>query len=186
MLHEIGVELGAALVAQGCPLKVFDGPESTKTTTYARERIVLEYADSDSFSAPRSQHRNPKHRMTRNVAAKITIFAQSAAAGATEWEHYRRAEHILDLVLVAMEKVIVARKSAWNVGSGKFISPEDLKASESIGGAVYELAFTVERSVFEQKWNGSVKEQVTDFAITSSDRIILANGPEDQTSETNC
>jgi len=187
VIHEIGVELGAALVAQGCPLKVVDGSEPTKTSTYARERIVIEHDDGDGFGPVRSQHRNPKLRMVRTVAAKVTIFAQSPAPGAQEWEHIRRAEHILDLVLVALEKVVVARKNAWSVKGGKFVLPDDLKASDTIGGAVYELTFTVERGVYEQKWNGTIREQVSGLTIiASNDLITLANGPTGQTAETNC
>lgn len=186
MLHEIGVELGFALAAQGCPLKVIDGPEPTKTTTFARERIVLEHDDGDSFGPTRSQHRNPKFRMVRSVAAKITIHAQSAADGATAWEHRRRAEHVLDLVLVALEKVVVARKNGWTPKGGGFVRADDLQKSEVAGGAVYELTFTVERGVYEQKWNGDVRPQVSGVTITGTDRITLANGPSDQTPETAC
>ncbi len=186
MLHEIGVELGAALAAQGCPLRVVDGPEATKTTTWARERIVIEHDDGDGFAPVRSQHRNPKFRMVRNVAAKVTVYAKSPAEGAMDWEHRRRAEHVLDLVLVALEKVLVARKNGWTPKGGAFIKPDDLQNSEVAGGAVYELKFTVERGVFEQKWNGDIRAQVSGVTITGTDLITLANGPVDQVPETNC
>lgn len=186
MIHEIGVELGVALAAEGCPLKVVDGPEPTKTTTYARERIVIEHDDGDSFGPVRSQRPNPKHRMNRNVAAKVTIYAQSAAPGALDWEHRRRAEHALDLVLVALEKVIVARKNGWTLKGGGFVQPEDLQKSECAGGVAYELKFTVERGVYEQKWNGDIRPQVTGVTITGTDRITTKNGPSDQVPETAC
>lgn len=186
MLHEIGIELGAALAAQGCPFKVFDGPERTQTTTFARDRIVIEHDDGDAFTAVRGQRANPKHRMTRNVAAKITIYAQVKAAGSLDWEHRRRAEHVLDLVLVGLEKVILARKNGLSVKSGRFFVAEDLKKSESIGGAAYELKFTVERGVFEQKFDATIRPQVSGVAITGTDRITTTNGPEGQSSETAC
>lgn len=186
MLHEIGVELGAALAAQGCPLRVIDGPEPTKTTTYARERIVIEHDDADGFVPTQSQHRNPKIRMVRNVAAKVTIYAQSPAAGAMEWEHTRRAEHVLDLVLVALDYVVSVRKNRWTIKGGGFVRPDDLAKSDTQGGAVYALTFAVERGVYEQKWNGDVRPQVTGVPITSTDRITLAHGPSDQVPETAC
>lgn len=186
MIHELGIELGSALAAQGCPLKVVDGPEPTRSTTFARERIVIEHDDGDAFAPVRSQHRNPKLRMVRNVAAKVTIYAQSPASGATDWEHRRRAEHVLDLVLVGLEKVILARKNGWVLKSGRFLVPADLQKSETAGGAAYELSFTVERGVFEKKWSGAVRAQVSNIPITSTDEITLANGPENQTPETAC
>lgn len=190
MLHEIGVELGAALVTKGFPLKaipIVDGPEPTRTTTYARERIVIEHDDGDSFGPTFSTHRNPKVGMTRNVAGKITIYAQSPSPGATQWEHTRRAEHILDLVLVALRGVMSVRKQGIVWKGGRFIRPADLERSETQGGAVYELTFAVERGVYAQTWAGAVRPEGTvgpgGITITGTDRIT---GPAHSTPETAC
>jgi hypothetical protein len=160
MIHEIGVELAAALAAQGCPLKVIDGPEPTDTTTFGRERIVIEHDDGDTFAAPQTQGRNPRIRFVRNIAVQIKIYAQVASTGATHWEHRRRAEHILDLVLVALEKVILARKNLFALTGGGFFLPPDLEASEIIGGAAYKLTFWVNRAVMVQTWAGDPRPQV--------------------------
>jgi len=187
MLHEIGVELAAALGAQGCPFPVVDGPEPTQPASFLPERVVIQHDDGDSFvRAPRSQHVNPKHRFVRNIAAKVTIYAKSPALSATDWEHRRRAEHVLDLVLVALDKVISLRKNGWSVTGGRFVPLADLSKSEIAGGAVYELSFAVERGVFEQKWNGDIRPSVSGIPITGSDRITLAHGPSDQVPETAC
>jgi hypothetical protein len=163
MLHEIGVELAAALRTKKCPIGVVDGPEPMGTTTWGRERIVIEHDDEggDAFSHVLSQHKNPKHRATRAIGVKVTIYAQSTRPGALHWEHRRRAEHTLDIVVVALADVITARKNAWRITGGKFVTPPDLDSSEKPGGAVYELKFTVDRGVYEQKWTGEIRPQMT-------------------------
>lgn len=181
MIHEIGRELQAALRAKGCPFNVVDGPEGQATTTYARERIVIEHDEAgDSFGPTRSQSRNPRNRMIRNVGVKITIYAQSSASGALEFEHRRRAEHVLDLVLVALEKVITARHNGWVVKAGRFINPEDLAKSETIGGAVYELSFTVERGVFDTTFTNAARPEFTMGAggISSTTRAMRPGADE--------
>ena len=158
MIHEIGVELQAALKLQGCPLVVIDGPERTQTTTFARERLVIEHDDGgDTFGPARSQAKNPDIRMIRNIGVKITIYAQEPAVGAIDFEHRRRAEHVLDMLLVALEKVALARKNGITFKSGKLIVPEDLAKSEEREGAVYELSFSIERAVGQRTWAGAIQ-----------------------------
>jgi len=158
VIHDIGLALQVRLRAAGCPVAVVDGPEPTTTATRGRERIVIEHADSDSFVPTRSQRPNPVHRLNRSVGAKITIYAQSPRAGALDFEHRRRAEHILDLVLVALgdEAGSSAIYNVWAPQSGQFITPPDLEGSERRGGAVYELAVTFERAVKVQTWAGDI------------------------------
>lgn len=80
MIHEIAVQLGAALGAKGCPLGayVIDGPEHRNTTTFARERIVFEHDPDggDSFEQRKQADTNPRTLLTRFVGVKITIYAQ--------------------------------------------------------------------------------------------------------------
>lgn len=191
MLHEIGVELGAALAAKGCPLKVVDGPEATGSTTFARERIVIEHDDGDAFRGALSQRNTPRYHYVRDIAGKLTIYAQSPAAGATHWEHRRRAEHVLDLVLVALDLVAANRKNQWKPKSGRFLLPADLAASETAGGVAYELTFTYERGVFEQKWSGAVAPTTAvggddGLTIGSTTKVSLAHGSGDPPEETGC
>ena len=162
MIHEIGIELQTKLRSAGCPLSVVDGPEPTKTATWGRERIVIERAGGDKFGHAISQAKNPKHRMTQQTGAKLTIYAQSVRAGALHFEHERRAQHVLDLVLVALSEIQSLRKGrdAFIPDSGDFITPPDLEASERRGGAVYELRFTVPRAIAVQTWAGDARPQV--------------------------
>jgi hypothetical protein len=162
MIHEIGVELGAKLAARGCPLPVVDGPERTTVAGWGNERIVLEHDDAgDTFGPARSQRPNPKHRFTRNIGAKITIYAQETSSGAQAFEHRRRAEHVLDLVLVALEEVFILRRNGCSMKSGKFIEPEDSADSQSISGAAFELQFSFERAVMVATWTGSIQPEAT-------------------------
>lgn len=184
MIHEIGVELGVQLAAVNCPLKVLDGPENTKTVTYARERIVIEHDPTgDKFSNNKSQQKNPKIRVIRNIGVKITIYAQEASGGAMDWEHRRRAEHVLDLVLVALEKVLVARHNGWTLSGGRFIDPNDLATSEVQGGSVYELTFSVERGVYVQTWTGNARPEMTILPTTiqTTTDIVIESSVADST-----
>ncbi len=160
MLHELAGEMQAALIAKGCPFPVVDGPEPTKTASWSRERIVIEH-DVDAFGPPRSQHKNPKHRMTRQVGVKLTIYAKSPAVGALEFEHRRRAEHVLDLVLVALGDVCSMRKIGCALKNGSFVIPEDLTDSAAPCGAAYELSFAVDRGVPVLTWQGEKRPEAT-------------------------
>ncbi len=168
MIHAIGIEIGQALAAQSCPFKVVDGPEGTTTTTFGRERIVLEHDESgDTFEPARSNHANPKHVITRRQGFVVRIFAQSPGPNAMEFEHRRRAEHVLDLVIVALRDVAVARKNSWAIRSGKFVLPVDLSGSPVIGGAVYELAISFDRAVMVQTWAGAAKPEAAAGGFTN-------------------
>jgi len=168
MIHEIGVELGAQISAKGCPFPVVDGPEYRPTTTFARERIVIEHNPSsgDAFTQPGEGARhqadlNPRTLMSRVIGVKITIYAKSPTRAAIYWEHKRRAEQVLDMVLCGLYKVVKIRKNLLSVKSGKFVLPDDLKESETPGGAVYELLITVDRGVADRNWDGTAGPTVT-------------------------
>lgn len=191
MMHEIGEELDAFLREARCPLRVIDGPERTQTTAMGRERIVIEHDDDtgDRFAPARGQHRNPRHRMTRVAGGKLTIYVQSGRTGAMPFEHRRRAQHVLDLVLVGLEKVIAARQArsaddrhiTWSPVSGRFVQPADLEASEHRNGAVYELRFTFDHGVRVLPWNGELAPEATiggpnGVRIRSTTKVSLAGG----------
>ncbi len=141
-LHAIGVALAAYLISQGCPVPVVDGPEQP-TTTWGRERIVIEHdAGGESFGNARGLHTNARHRRTRSAAYKLTIYAQSKAAGAKTFEHRTRVENILETVLVGLDFVAATNINKWEPKSGGLVSPPDLAASEQPNGAAYELKFS--------------------------------------------
>lgn len=154
MLHEVGVDLQASIGSRGCPFPVIDGPEYRPTGTFGRERIVIEYSGDDGFvSTHKPGGLKPLTFYTRKQAAKITIYAQSPRKGAIYWEHQRRAEKVLDFVLVGLYKVASKRANVLALQSGQFVLPEDLKAAETPGGAVYELKFTFDRAVADRIWD---------------------------------
>ncbi len=181
MIHEIGLELVAKLKVQKCPvITVVDGPEVVKTTTFGKERIVLEHDEGgDSFGGARGATRNPNQRFTRTMGMKLTIYAQSVGAGAMPFEHRRRAEHILDLVLVAMDEIAKARANAWEPKGGKFVVPDDLAGSEVIGGAVYELSFSFDRGVSKRTWEGAKRPEITAGDLTFANSTTLGANEEE-------
>lgn len=189
MMHELIIELQAALRARGCPLPVVER-ESLATTTWSRERIVVEHDEGgDSFGPVRGQHVNPKHRATRRVGAKIQIYAQSTKSGALEFEHRRRAEHVLDLVLVALSESATMRRSRIEFGRGRFVQPDDLDESEKFGGSVYELLFTFDRAVMVQTWAGDAQPTTTlgPGGIRSTTQVSMAGSNDDEPdAETAC
>lgn len=166
MVHDIGRALEAKLVSRKCPFKVIDGPEDTATTTWGRERIVIErdLDAGDGFAPTRSQRPNPAHRMVRLIPMKLTIYAKEPKLGATRFEHEGRADHVADLVLIALGDITGDQSpifNMWSQQSGRFVTPEDLAESERSAGAVYELRVTVERAVKEQDFKGAVAPEAT-------------------------
>lgn len=199
MIHEIGKELAEALAAKGVPFKVVDA-ERTAPTSAARERIVIERIDgADSFGSVVSQHRNPRCVMTRVIAVRLRIFAQATRSGATYPEHERRADAVLDAVLVALADIMRARNAKpWLPDGGGFVELDDEKGTlgGSRSGAVYELRFTVPRAVNDTTWTGT--GEAGDGApevplggeggvtIASTTGVLLANGPDGAEPVTAC
>lgn len=189
MMHAIGKQLESELHAVGYrSASVVDGPETRPANTFGNERIVIEYDEegADTFAAPEVLHRNPKHRFAITMACKLTIWAQAKASGAMDYEHYRRARHIADLALVALNKIAHVRKNTFVPKSGRFITPEDLKASEEVAGAVYELKFTFDRGVKEQTWTGDARPEGTIAGVANTTQATRTKGSQDDPPETGC
>lgn len=170
MIHDIGVEMQAALRARNCNVPVVDGPEPTETGTYARERIVIERA-ADKFGPARSVSINPKRRFTASDGVTIRIFAQSSAPGATYWEHQDRADNIREKVLVAFEKVVRTRKAWFSLDGGRFVDPPVLKGTERPSGAVYELACTVQRAIEDTDMAREKAEEATGVTLINTTTV---------------
>jgi hypothetical protein len=180
MIHEVGVELGVHLASKGCPFQVVDGPELRPTTTFARERVVIEHDPAgDSFTSRHLVDRNPRTRMTRLTGVKVTIYAQRANKGAIYWEHVRRAEQVLDMVLIGLDVVAKKRKNLVDFKSGKFVFPPDLKDGETMGGAVYELLLTFDRGVADRNWDGTGDQTVTVTEGFIQNTTTLSGSTED-------
>lgn len=179
MIHEIGVQLGQTLSSKGLGIPVVDGPERRPTTTFARERVVIERSGEDGYESRHLADKNPRTRMTRLIACKVTIYAQEPNKGAAEWEHFRRAEQMLDMVLIALDQIAKARQNLFKPKSGKFVVPDDMKHGETMGGAVYELQFTFDRGVADRNWNGSI-QPTGSAAIIDTESIVQQNGTGDE------
>lgn len=156
MIHEVGRELEAAIAAQGCPFKVFYR-ESTQTTTWGRNRIVIAREPEDKVNPPRFQSRVPKVHYVRDVAGVITIFAQASVTGAKEYEHERVCDDVVDMVLIALRGIAGVRKSAIAITKSTRIPIDDLSKSERVGGVAHQISFTIERAVSERTWAGSTQ-----------------------------
>lgn len=189
MIHAIGVALRTRLAARAVPFDVVDGPEPrTSAGTFARERIVIERDTSDSFRAGRGTKGNPgRGAWFREVGCVVRIFARSPRAGAMAFEHYERAEHVLDHVIVALDEVVRGdRKEMLTLGGGGFVELDDLAGSERKGGAVYELRFVVERGIYAETWLGEARPEaviggVDGIAITTNPRRISVDGSDVET-----
>ncbi len=161
MIFDLAKRVKASLADRLCPIPVVLNPEQTKATGYYPERIIFEhdFSGSDSFDAPRSDHKNPKAHYTRKVAAKATIYARNPHAGSVTFEHRERLETILDMVLVALRENVQATKQFWAPKSGAFFVPADLTGSDATAGAAYELKFEIDRAVFAVDWAGDARPE---------------------------
>lgn len=178
MIHEIGVELQAYFSSVGCPLPIIDGPEFHKTNTGARERVVIEEdPDGDQFLPRHRAGVQPTARLTRVQGMQITIFTQDPHKGALYWEHKRRADHVLDVVLIGLYNIAKTRKNELTFSSGKFVHPDDLKESEKPAGAEYLLKFKFDRGIFTRKWDGSDQPTAAISAVApdTGTGIIISN-----------
>lgn len=176
MIHEIGRELEAKLLAKGCPFKVVDR-ETTKPTAW-RNLVVIEET-GDTYVSPRSQSRNPKRYFDCVVGAKLTVFAKSPKSGALEFEHRRLARKVVDLSLVALRTIRAERNSgALTIGAGQFVPVEDLTGSEVLGGVAYALPFTIERGVEDLTYAGAAADE---FILAAFATITTVDDTDDTT-----
>lgn len=189
MIHEVGEDLGRMLKAVGVPMPVVDGPEPTGTATWSRERIVFGYNDEsgDKFAIARSQSNSQKKQYaTRSIGVKAIIYVQSPNPGALHFEHRRRADKVIDKVVVALIKIAALRKDGIAWTGGKYITPPDFKDTPQGGGVVYQLTLTFDRGIYDTKWNNDGKPTATLGKTATTDSITSANGPEGQVPEVAC
>jgi hypothetical protein len=187
MIHELGRSLQTQLASKGCPFKVFDR-EAFKTAGTSRQRIVIEFDKTarDKWGAP-ALSRNPKHYFIHSPACKITIYAQSTRANATEFEHDEAALDAAYAVANAMRVVLADLDiGLFMPTDGGFIRPEDLADSERIGGSVYEIKFTFNNGVEDLTWAGAEATEYTFGAnsVTSTTSVSRYRGTDDDGDDT--
>jgi hypothetical protein len=192
-LREIARAVDAALAARSVPVRCVAGPEKTGTTTYARERVVIEHDGGDTFGPPRSQKLNPRALFNRSVGAAVRIYARSPVAGADVLDHRGRCEEILDHVAHALDAVIRGqRKSTWTANGGDFEDLPDLAASDARAGALYVLRISYDRAVLNVAWSTGAAAEEAEYggaagvALTNETQVSLANGPDGAAVETGC
>lgn len=180
MLYAVARELYAALQAQHVPIPVVFGPDVDSVGI--DERIVIDYLgpNADSIEAATSQHLNPKMPLRRIQGGRLRVYARSAVDGATWHDHAERAERILDHVLAELDVVVKKRRNVLAFGPGGFIKLQDETGTELTAGAVYELAFSVDRGIFRTTWEGGALGTVTigvDVDLNSTTKVSTATGP---------
>jgi len=188
MIHELGRDLQTQLRAVGCPFTVVDR-ESFKTATTSRQRIVIEYdrASRDEWAAPLRLSRNPKVYFIHRPACKITIYAQSTKANATEFEHDHVALGAAYTVATAMRTIMAEQGlGLFMPDSAGFIDPEDLADAEKRGGSVYEMKFTFDAAVPDVTWAGAdIPEfSILSTSIRSTTKVSRFRGPDDDGDDT--
>ncbi len=160
MIYELAKELAAALIVQGCPFPVVYGPERTSQVA-SRNRIVLERAPRESFDKPTANHPNPRMSHTRRLDCVFRVFAQSSYPGASQHDHERLADQIVDMVVAELDILAKLRKNTWAMGSGGFVDSADAAGSMTLAGVVYEGHFGIDRGVFRKTWQGEARPTVT-------------------------
>lgn len=164
MIYEIFRELESNLMSRGYPFPLEYGPEAKRKKPPFDTRIVLDHdrEGGDAISGPRSQVSlaTPAGRsrklLDRAVGCVVRVYAKSSAHGARVQDHERLAEKLVDAVLAGLRTVIQARATLWRVTSAGFVTKEALEVPEleKWPGVVYEIKFSVDRGVFDLKWDG--------------------------------
>lgn len=167
MLAAISDQLREALQADArkVPYPVHYGTEFPTPGVSSTSHIVLfvDRASGDVFAAPTSVNRNPQHRANVDEGAVCRIFARSNKSGARERDHEALARAIRDQVIVALQAIVSARKNGpWIPRTGRFLSASELgETVESWPGVVYEMKFSVSRSVLDVTYQGESADEAT-------------------------
>lgn len=160
MLHEIANECNVLLAADGCPVRVEDGPY-VEETRWAGEKIVLSYASSgDSFGPVRGSHRNPQQVGIISIAFVARIYVQSARKGALYFEHVRRLHKIRDSFLIALLTTCRTRSQECTLQGGKLVQVKDLTGSFNEAGVVYEITGSIPAAISRYDWAGEAAEEL--------------------------
>lgn len=185
MMRDISQELAARIHERKCPLAVVYGPEptSTGTTTFGRERIVVERLNdrNEVTAQAHSQRRNPKQYWVRRLNGRVTIYAQDTKPGARHFDHEDRMDRIADMVLVCLAEVLDERHNTYVIADCVKFVPADLAATTIHGGAVYRIDFAVSRGVNARDWDGSALPETTfgpdGVTVNSSTTVHMDRGP---------
>lgn len=183
MIYEVARELETALRDKGVPLPVVYGPEPTRGDSQ-RERIVVQRTEDD-FGPLRSQWTNPRGKgLAILQGVTIRIYARSPMGGSRIHDHERRAYHVLDRIIVALDKVVRSRKNNVAITAGGIVPPVDVTTDGATQtpwpGVVYELRLTVDRGVFDRTWPTAADPNggIADEAVVGIDVTLITPTPE--------
>jgi len=156
MLAQLTSLLRTALVAQGCPVPVIDGPERSAAAS-ADTRIVVQrtVGEPENVRAPMSRPVNPKAFAVREIACLIRIYARSTVSGASVRSHLALADALADLVVVQMTKVVQSQKQGlprWGAGKVVPLADLELEGMQTWRGVVYDLPVSIDRGVLDRTW----------------------------------
>lgn len=168
MLAAITDQLREALQedARAVPFPVAYGTEHPASGLAVESHIVLfvDRAAGDVFSSPTGLNRNPQHRANVAEGAVCRIYARSTKAGARERDHEALARAVRDQVIVALQVILGARKNGpWLPRTGRFLAAADVAEPtlQAWPGVVYEMKFTVDRSVLDTTYAGESADEAT-------------------------
>lgn len=185
MIYELTQRVATEMTAKSCPFPVLYGPERMAPSAINSTRVVImrDRQGSEAVDAPRTQQRNPKAVMMRGIPGVLRVYATSTVAGAAVQDHEDLADQIVDLLLVAIRKVVTTAKTMWRIVSAGLLSAEALQliGLETWPGVVYEMKFVVDRGVMDAPYTGEPKPEATLAAgsIVSSTHVSLVTSSED-------
>lgn len=182
MIKGIAIRVQDELKAKGVPFGLVYGPERQASTPSSPSRIVIERdrKAGDGFGPARSVHTNPRMRAVRAIGCVARIFAKSNKAGADVGDHEGVCDAVVDKVTIALDKVIRSDQTLWTIVSGKLLNQEELAARDltTWPGVVYELAFTIDRGVFDTDYAGEAasEAEIGDGVTVHSTTKVKVNG----------
>lgn len=176
MMDEVFVPLRTALVAKGVPFELVYGPTHVPPQVGAsRVQLLRDYESGDQIGAPRGRFPNPSVFATLSMGAIVRIHAMSTVDGAGRLDHEILADRIADQVLVELHKVIRGAKTLYQIKRTGYVV--DLTIPDGWSGVVYEIAFSVDRSVPDVPWVGGAAGEMTMTATTAKTTLDASSSP---------
>lgn len=155
MIAEITKEIGAELAQQKIPATVVFGKDDGIEREIGEEPFVqVLYAGRDAYDVAGTV-RGPTmgSASTKWVGVRVLLSGSSSKTGASEIDHKRAVEGLVDQFILALELVLEKRSNVWRQMSGTFLVPApSVPGQEDMTevGARYELVFQIGRSVLRK------------------------------------
>lgn len=190
MIATITRAVAAAMLARGYPYGVSYGESRFTSTTIGEPRVTIKRdrkSRKDVAHAPLTHAMNPPIRAQRTIACVVRVYARSTLAGAQLEDHERLADKTVDMLIVALQKVVsapaetsvIGGPTTAAIGAGGYLSAAELALDgmEAWPGVVYEFALTVERGVRDTTWADEAREETTTLIHTSGGTCTTTAAP---------